>query len=219
MNKGWESVSVTGSSTIIVASLNEEGTHLGVSNLGDSSCLVLRRSELSMEAVFKSTEQQHAWNCPYQLCNPPSIGMIEAAKTEAQANFLRKSQTECVLDTPSSSDNYTFPVVEGDLILLATDGLFDNLFIHEIASMASLCVSPVEARRLGEPSLYTHPIDIASTLASAAAVRSVDEGALSPFSESYDGGGTKHEGGKTDDITVVCAWAIDPNFFIGSASS
>lgn len=35
-------------------------------------------------------------------------------------------------DTPEDSDNYQLRVREGDLLILGTDGMFDNLFEEEI---------------------------------------------------------------------------------------
>lgn len=35
-------------------------------------------------------------------------------------------------DSPEDSDNYQLRVREGDLLILASDGVFDNLFEDEI---------------------------------------------------------------------------------------
>jgi serine/threonine protein phosphatase PrpC len=40
-------------------------------------------------------------------------------------------------DKPEDSDIYQMRVREGDLLLLATDGVFDNLFEDEILSIVS----------------------------------------------------------------------------------
>ena len=59
---------------------------------------------------FRSHEQQHYFNTPFQLSLPP---------TELQSQVLA--------DRPESADQYEFSVEDGDVILLATDGLFDNV--------------------------------------------------------------------------------------------
>ena len=41
-------------------------------------------------------------------------------------------------DTPEDSDIYQLRVREGDLLILATDGVFDNLFQEEIVSIVRL---------------------------------------------------------------------------------
>ncbi len=38
-------------------------------------------------------------------------------------------------DQPEDADDYNFEVFEGDIIVSATDGVFDNLFNHEILSI------------------------------------------------------------------------------------
>lgn len=35
-------------------------------------------------------------------------------------------------DKPDDSEEYSFELQEGDIIVSATDGIFDNLFSHEI---------------------------------------------------------------------------------------
>lgn len=39
---------------------------------------------------------------------------------------------------PSDSDIYEFEVEEGDVLIFASDGLFDNLFYREIKEIVSL---------------------------------------------------------------------------------
>jgi protein phosphatase PTC7 len=59
--------------------------------------------------VHRSIEQQHYFNCPYQLAIYP--------------NNVRDGQ----MDRPDSAVVSSFQLIEGDLICLATDGLWDNL--------------------------------------------------------------------------------------------
>ena len=35
-------------------------------------------------------------------------------------------------DKPDDADEYSFELLDGDIIISATDGIFDNLFSHEI---------------------------------------------------------------------------------------
>jgi hypothetical protein len=35
-------------------------------------------------------------------------------------------------DRPEDSDEYSYELLDGDIIVSATDGVFDNLFSHEI---------------------------------------------------------------------------------------
>jgi hypothetical protein len=49
---------------------------------------------------------------------------------------LKKKNTVCQ-DSPENADDYTVELKDGDIIVSATDGVFDNLFQHEVLSMVS----------------------------------------------------------------------------------
>ena len=70
----------------------------------------------------RSQEQQHYFNTPFQLSLPPS-----------------HLATEVLSDAPESADRYEFSVEHGDVILLATDGIFDNIpdsvLVKEVGSL------------------------------------------------------------------------------------
>jgi len=59
--------------------------------------------------VHRSVEQQHYFNCPYQLAIYPKN--------------IKNEQ----IDRPDAAFINSFQLIEGDLICLATDGLWDNL--------------------------------------------------------------------------------------------
>ncbi len=54
--------------------------------------------------------------------------------------------TEVLSDAPESADRYEFSVEDGDVILLATDGVFDNIpdsvLIKEIGSIQNGQTAP-----------------------------------------------------------------------------
>lgn len=60
------------------------------------------------QIIHRSEEQQHYFNTPFQLSLPPP-----------GQNVLS--------DSPESADSLSFPVENGDVILAATDGVFDNV--------------------------------------------------------------------------------------------
>ena len=76
-------------------------------NLGDSGFLLARPSQPGgiegYKVVFKTTEQQHTFNMPYQL------------GTYSQ-------------DLPHHADAKTLEVEAGDVVVMATDGVWDNMF-------------------------------------------------------------------------------------------
>lgn len=99
-------LTLTGSSTACVLILNRETSTVYTANIGDSGFIVIRKGEI----VHKSEEQQHYFNTPFQLSLPPP----------GNANRV-------LSDSPESADRNSFPVEDGDVILVATDGVFDNV--------------------------------------------------------------------------------------------
>lgn len=109
---------VQGSSTCCIAVL--DGIHLTAANLGDSGFMVVR----GLEVVFKTKEQQHSFNFPYQ------IGTGSA-------------------DKPHHAQRLSIEVQPGDLIIAGTDGLWDNLFTEDILEViASASSDPATIAQL-----------------------------------------------------------------------
>ncbi|KAI3924356.1 hypothetical protein MKW98_032557 [Papaver atlanticum] len=145
-------------------------------NVGDSGFVVLRRGC----NIYHSPTQQHFFNCPYQL----STG----------GNH----------DTPSSADVLEFKeVMAGDVIVMGTDGLFDNLFTSEIEKI--IVDAEEEATARGGK---IDPNKVAWTLAEFALKKSLDPNNPTPFAEAKkkDNNLSKGIGGKVDDITVIVSF-------------
>ncbi|MPC28655.1 Protein phosphatase PTC7 [Portunus trituberculatus] len=103
INEGFAS---PGSSTACVVVLQGDAGHLYSANIGDSGFVVVRNGSV----VHRSQEQQHYFNTPFQLSLPPP-------GTNAQV----------LSDRPESAETLEFLVKEGDMLMVATDGVFDNL--------------------------------------------------------------------------------------------
>jgi protein phosphatase PTC7 len=136
--------------------------------------------------VEKSREQEHAFNCPYQLCRVP----------EELARRLAYRDTACLCT------EYTLQLQPGDMILMYTDGLTDNLNGFEITNIIN---STLEASQ-GKLSAAA----IAEALVLAAHERSLDPTADTPFYRTARRHRQHMPGGKADDITVVIAW-VEPD--------
>lgn len=95
---------------MVMASLDHEEELLRTLNYGDSGYLLLRpnSSNTDVEKIFRTEEQQHYFNCPYQ-CG-----------TRSRPGFANKAQS------------YMHNVKEGDLIVMGSDGLLDNLYDKDI---------------------------------------------------------------------------------------
>lgn len=99
--------SLIGSSTACIIVFNRESKILYSANLGDSGFVIIRNNKI----VFRSQEQYHYFNAPFQLALLPSMNDEESLFS----------------DKPQTADIHSFQLIEGDLIVLATDGLWDNL--------------------------------------------------------------------------------------------
>ncbi|KAI9486881.1 MAG: phosphatase 2C-like domain-containing protein [Benjaminiella poitrasii] len=92
---------------IVILCQNE----LRIANLGDCGVSVIRQNDY----IFRSEEQQHSFNYPYQL---------------GTASF----------DSPIDAQQFNVKIEEGDIIILGSDGLFDNLYDDEILEEVHNCV-------------------------------------------------------------------------------
>ncbi|VDM40875.1 unnamed protein product [Toxocara canis] len=139
-------------------------------NLGDSGFLVLRRGEV----VYRSREQVHYFNAPFQLSLLP-----DSARA---AGFLG--------DPPEKAELNSMDLQSGDVVVLATDGLWDNVSENLIVEQLS--------------NIQPGNIQAAcNTLALTARRLAFDSRHLSPFAVKASQHGIDAPGGKPDDITLV----------------
>lgn len=168
LEKAYVRTKAKGSSTACIAALTDGGLY--AVNLGDSGFLLVRNGC----AVFKSPSQQHGFNFPYQLdCNNAG-------------------------DSPSSAMVFKITVAPGDVLIVGTDGLFDNLYDEDISGVV------FEAMGAGLGPLMT-----AQRIAELAQLRAMDQTKSSPFSDGAREAGFDYHGGKLDDITVVVSYITE----------
>jgi protein phosphatase PTC7 len=170
-----------GSSTALVLKFEGgDGEKQGIvtaANLGDSGFLHLRGKQV----LYQSVPQQHYFNFPFQLSAPG--GMHNASSHPDQADYV-----------------VLHGIKKGDVLVLGTDGLFDNAFAEEIASIVSSAsgMSGVKDRAFAQRAAN----DIARWTQTWAA----DDYRMSPFAvEAFQMEGHRFRGGKQDDITVIVA--------------
>lgn len=208
LEQGFRSAKSFGSSTALVASLNSRSGQLGVANIGDSALLLLRQQEVDstvgLRCAGRTREQQHAFNCPFQLSLLPTPEDYPELVRQGKEKLVRAIQRrpDAKVDKPQDADLYSFEVQEGDLIVVGTDGIFDNVYLHEICQLAGSALGPLE------PGGPTDPAKLAQAICKAAFHRSTDRSARSPFADHAKQAGLYHKGGKMDDITCVCAWVV-----------
>lgn len=164
-----ESRQIIGSTTATVACLR--GDKLQIANLGDSGFLLLRAhaNQAEFRMVHRSREQQHYFNCPYQIGSGCD-------------------------DTPDDALIEEFEVRAGDILILATDGVFDNLFDDKIMSI-------VNDRPDSD--------QLAASIAAEAHEAGLQVMGQTPFSVKAKSAGYEFfDGGKLDDVTVLVSLVI-----------
>lgn len=67
-----------GSCTCVLATLDEKAPLLYTANLGDSGYMILRKEGLDLIKIYRTKEQQHSFNFPFQV----GTGGDDPAKAE-----------------------------------------------------------------------------------------------------------------------------------------
>ncbi|GAA5881886.1 hypothetical protein JCM1840_004542 [Sporobolomyces johnsonii] len=176
---------VIGSSTALLAVLRND--ELRLANLGDCSCCVIRGDEY----IFRTEEQQHSFNFPYQ------------AGTNSK-------------DTPAKdAQRFTVKVKKDDIVILASDGLVDNVFsddlLEEVLRFVSTSPAPSSPALSSSPALqkrYTlnrfSPQAVSEALCHRAkSVYDDPRAVASPFQNRAVEEGLYYAGGKKDDVTCL----------------
>lgn len=112
-------------------------------------------SELAGKVYFSTSPQEHYFNCPFQLSSQ-AFGQtyrdavviilyptlydchLHPSHSEFFLMFYYESTSDnsgdIILDSPFQLQLSTVELKEGDTIVMGSDGLFDNVFDHEIVS-------------------------------------------------------------------------------------
>lgn len=131
---------IIGSSTACVALFDGVRHQLHFSNLGDSGIIVLRHIDSDvagalkrdrhksrverksdLQVTFVSQQQLRSFNHPYQL------GWTGEEIAETELTSFKTAKDSCTS---------SIHLRRGDIIILATDGLFDNVDVDEICEVA-----------------------------------------------------------------------------------
>jgi protein phosphatase PTC7 len=176
----FEHVEALGTSTICIVSLING--RLEACNLGDSGFLVCRKNGVGgvkastgrFETVYRTSEQTHFFNCPYQIGTNSNDG-------------------------PEHADLVEFAVHPGDIVVIATDGIFDNLFDADIEEQINNELGGKQYVNLTKDNMQ----NLANELAILGQLYGQDKTRHGPFSKSAKAYGYEFAGGKIDDVTVV----------------
>lgn len=157
---------------------------LRIANIGDCGVSIIRHNDY----IFRTEEQQHSFNFPVQLGTGSS-------------------------DSPSDAQRFSVTVEKGDIVILASDGLFDNLYDEDILDIVRHHVSAhtITAGKSKAPRIVNlEPQTISDALAKRAKSISEDSRNVnSPFQSRAIQEGLYYQGGKADDISVLVAIVKD----------
>lgn len=194
-----------GSSTAMVASLRTIAgkNFIDVANLGDSGLFIVRDDQV----IHRVHEKSHGVNAPFQLAVLPS-------------HFKGKAYEDNVSDAVREQ----FEVREGDVIVMGTDGLFDNRFCSQIAGDAKLIGARKRSVFDNIPGLgqifkilfekqeragFSDPYRVCQRIVTSAYNASQNPNEDTPWSRSLKQYGVAGaEGGKVDDITLVLSRVV-----------
>jgi protein phosphatase PTC7 len=148
---------------------------LYVTNIGDCQIVVIRPRD--RKVLFKSREQWHWFDCPYQL----------------GTNSVDQPRNDAVLSV--------IELEEGDIVLAVSDGVTDNLWGHEVLDNILESFEKWETGDVGkyaterEAELPTCMVFAARRLLNAALTIAFDPFADSPYMEKAIDEGLTIEGG------------------------
>ncbi|KAI5808161.1 5-azacytidine resistance protein azr1 [Peziza echinospora] len=206
-----------GASTACVGTIRPGGV-LTVANLGDSGYIILRGGRV----LYMSASQTHAFNTPYQLSVVPPEVLDQS----------RMFGGDFLCDLPKDAQVSTHNLENGDVVIFATDGVWDNLFTQDILKIVSQEMIGSNAWSSGVVAEKEHAVSAAedsgyelashldgtglqSSIARAVAAKaksaSQNRRVDGPFAKEVKRlmKGEIFAGGKRDDICVVCLVVVD----------
>merc|ERR1719375_1858863 len=146
LKEAYEATSEFGSTTVLLAALdNSTVIHgklhpmIAVLSIGDCELLMLRRTQgrkSQLEAVFQTEMQRidgHV-QTPLQLARVDARIDAEFDESIAYEVIEKGSAVHCV------------SAYEGDILVLGSDGVFDNLFLDELVDICNAALPPTPGR-------------------------------------------------------------------------
>lgn len=163
----YADATATGASTALVASIDKDG-YLHALNVGDSTLLVIRSNNI----LARTREIVHYFDCPFQLAEDSP-------------------------DRPKDGTKFKRLLQPGDVILMGSDGIFDNLTDEQILEFVA------------NPKYSNNPALLLRVIINEARSVSLDKEVMTPYSQMAKRYGypeySSGVGGKIDDISGVIA--------------
>lgn len=154
-----------GTSTLVILTLHQNKLNSAI--IGDSQYILFEKLNNTFKIVHHNEGIQKKHNCPYQLGTRG--------------------------DDPDSALARQYTVKAGDLVIVGSDGLFDNLYLKDIEKIV--------LDNVGKPPSVIADLLLRRTL-KLASITSY----FSPFSEHARRENQNQLGGKPDDVTIIVAY-------------
>ena len=171
---------IKGSTTACIATIDAAHGVMRTANVGDSGFMLVRGDPGKREVAHRSPHQEHEFGRPFQL------GHHDAS------------------DAPRDAMLTTFPLEPGDVIVMGSDGLWDNLSEGEILAVVEQTLRSTGYQRGVGAESREAAARASGAVVSAAYAASMDKRRTTPYSlaatENFD---MVYSGGKKDDITAV----------------
>lgn len=195
--------------------------------MGDSGFVILQPGKIA----FRSEAQTHAFNTPYQMSK---------LTRQMQAQRAIFGSSSAISEGPSAANVTNHTLRHGDVVIFATDGLWDNLSAMDVLHLVTQ-VMQTSGHWLGSNGEQTNkassvsqslrkitdirsqppeadlPGQLAYAILRAAKIASLDRKRDSPFAKEVKRNfpGEDYRGGKVDDICVVALVAIQDGMEAG----
>eukprot|EP01060_Flectonema_neradi_P030854 TRINITY_DN4561_c2_g1_i3.p1 TRINITY_DN4561_c2_g1~~TRINITY_DN4561_c2_g1_i3.p1 ORF type:complete len:456 (+),score=91.25 TRINITY_DN4561_c2_g1_i3:248-1615(+) len=168
---------------------------LNIANLGDSGLVVFRKGNI----VYRAKEISHKFNTPYQLAVVPR----------------KFKNADLVCDLPEKATSEAFTLREDDVVIMGSDGYFDNTPNSEILQGAEQILNTsgdygnwltpfTKYKRNERPRMY--PKDAVKSMLQTSILNAKSKTFMTPFSYGLLEQGVdmrQAAGGKPDDITIM----------------
>jgi len=179
-----------GTCTLCVAKIDER--NLLVANIGDSGARVYRKQPPEQTSGISK-----------EASNASFIDMICKTKEMTYSfNFPKQIGTDSET-TARDAELYQIGVKENDLVLLASDGLFDNVYDSQLIEM-------IDKWSNGSADWSIIPLQpLADSIVAFAAKIGAHRTIRTPFSDNAMSAGYQYKGGKEDDIAVVLGVVVN----------
>ncbi len=209
-----------GSSTAVFLVLDSYTARLKTANMGNSRYLIIRNGKV----VFQSEAQNYRFNAPYQLALYPASVISSIKKGPLKKRMYIK---EFNIDDDSFVTSHD--IEPGDVVIVGSDGLFDNLFeisiLHVVQAHLDILYEKYprfyaklkswqETRTIAPPKVGDALLNDINTIMKTvshditriANILAYNQQLKSPFSLGAEKAGYRYRGGKVDDITVIAVY-------------